>query len=377
MDQTLDYQNKVSEKVNISAGGKITFSDLDNDANVYQHWDGDRIRDLNFSTRDFVTERIYALYTSVNTKLHPKWQLESGIRYEQNDYSLTSELTEDFNQKLRSFFPVVRINHKIDTTSSIQVAYNRRITRPEYTQLASYFVFGDPSTVATGNPQLRPAFINTIRASYQHRSVTMSLEANYEKNAIYSRNFVNKEKAYQNNFSVNYDSYRIYNAMVSFPLHLASWWDAHITAIRQWRKVHDVIGREYAFSLNKGNWMGQMSQSFVLSKKINANLSGLYLSRFLQGDQLRGDLYAMNAGIQIKFSSGSSLNLAFNDILNSSLYVPWDFEQAEIQVHTFGYIAMSERQMRLTYNTNFGNDKVKSQRVRKTASEEERSRVKN
>ncbi len=372
-----DFAQELLNKGKIEYGVKASLSDLDNtaiiDEKVNDIWQENTL----FSQRNEISENIYAAYTSFVPSLGPRTDFEIGLRYEHFDYLVESQRDgEGFAQKRGALFPVVRLNFRMDSINQFQIAYNRRVSRPAYSQLASYFVFLDPTRVATGNPLLRPAFIQALKLSYTHKSIYLSLEGTRSKNYITYYNTVDKPRHIQLSTQHNFSRFDLASATISIPAHFTSWWDLHLTLIGQYRHTYDE-NRESPFERDKTNLIIQANQILRISKTISTDIQFSSVRNVLDGDQVKFDLLSLNVGLQKKFPSGNTVTVAANDLLNRSLRIPWEYQQPELDIHTSGFNQVSERQVRITYAFSFGNKKIAKHRQRKTGSEEERNRVKN
>ncbi len=359
-------------------GGKVSLSTLDNRALIEQKEMGIWTTNDFFSSEEYIDENIYAGYISFVPKLGTRTSLETGLRYEYYDYHVNTENnTYDFRQTRSSLFPVLRFNYKMDSLNSLQIAYNRRVQRPAYNQLASYFVFVDPSLVGNGNPLLRPSFIHSVKLAYMHRSMYFALEGTRSNNFITYRNTVDKPRHLQTSTQHNFNRFDIASLTISIPIHLASWWDFHLTAVGQYRETYDDNLRDIPFTHHKTNLILQSSQAIRFTKSYSMDIQLNSYRDALDGDQVKFDILNLSIGLQKKFKSGSTLSLALNDLLNSAARIPWEYHQPEIAIRTFGLTQVSERRFMLTYGFSFGNKEVEKHRERRTASEEERQRVEN
>lgn len=68
-----------------------------------------------------------------------------------------------FDLEFWSLFPNFFMSRTFNDEHKLQLSYNRRITRPAYTDIAPFVFFVDPNTYYTGNPLLRPTLSNKIQ----------------------------------------------------------------------------------------------------------------------------------------------------------------------------------------------------------------------
>ncbi len=78
-------------------------------------------------------------------------------------------------RRFGKLFPSVFLSKKLGEQSDLQFSYTKRISRPSYTDLASYVVYIDPVSVLTGNSALRPTVSHTLKAGYNYRGYAFSV----------------------------------------------------------------------------------------------------------------------------------------------------------------------------------------------------------
>ncbi len=119
----------------------------------------------------------------------------------------------------------------------------------------------------------------------------------------------------------------------------------------------------------------QLINNFLLPNDWSIGIDGRYRSSYLVGDQRVFDYPALNLGVRKNFSSGGSLSFTVQDVTNTAGKRRWEYHQPELGVKTFGLNNFSERQVRVTWNILFGNQKLLGKRQRKTGSEELKNRM--
>jgi len=107
-------------------------------------------------------EDIHAAYITYN-KSFGKIELKTGVRVENlhtNGEQITS--SENFNGKFLNVFPNLNISYKIN--EMFQVGFNsfRRVRYPQLYSVNPFKVYNSPNSYSTGNPQLKPTFINSF-----------------------------------------------------------------------------------------------------------------------------------------------------------------------------------------------------------------------
>lgn len=371
----LDNVNTLTPTTRLEIGFKGTFSNVVSRAaadNFQYEWPGTGL----FSGTDLIDEQILATYASLSKDLTSQLQAEFGLRYERFLYQLDSDDdTHDRQQQFNNPFPVFRLHYELDSIHTLQLAFNRTITRPTFSNLASYFLFFDPKTTFQSNPQLQPVFTNTLRLSLQRRSILLSLAYYRAKNTFFNFNTVVKEKHLQTSIPTNLDRSDILEASLSFLLSPASWWETNWTLTATYTTLEDRANHLVPFAADLVSYVLQFNSAFSFGKDWSASLDGRYMSPFLYGNQKFTLQPFFNFGISRRFTSGAALSLSVQDITNSADRIEWEYEQPEIGIRTFGLTDWSERQVRLTYTMPFGNQSITKKRARNTGAKEVKNRL--
>jgi len=125
--------------------------------------------DLSSSNTLEYKEKINALYTQYGFKVK-KLSTLLGIRWEDSDIDVNQLATRDFtNKKYNNFFPSAFFTYEISEKSSVSVSYSRRIQRPRGRQLNPFNNLSSNVNIFVGNPDLNPAFTNSIDLGYLKR----------------------------------------------------------------------------------------------------------------------------------------------------------------------------------------------------------------
>ncbi len=372
---SLDYVNQLGAAWTVETGVKGTFNNTINTTSVYSQYDEYEAESGLFPGEEKIREQILAAYLSFNGELSEKLNAELGIRYEHYAYRLDREEQEDFNKIFENPFPVLRLNYKIDSVNTVQLGFNRSITRPSFFHLTSFLVLLDPSLLVFSNPRLRPTFTNNFKISWQRNSAILSLGYLRRKDLINFYNTVDKENHLQISTPINFDRESIIEANLSFPVSPAHWWQMNWNLNGLYHKVQDASSRPAVFKKDIFTYSVQFNSSFLFVNDWTASIDGRYMSPYLGGDQVKYNYPFLNLGVRKKFPSGSSLSIAVLDITNSSGKREWEYHQPEVGIRTFGDNDFSERQVRITYTLLFGNQKISGKRKRNTGLEEIENRM--
>jgi len=372
----IDYSQNLNENIIWESGMKGTRTRFDNDILVENQINGEWIANPLFSADYTMEEDIAAVYSSFTIKLNESSNLKAGLRYEYTRANLGTLVEPDIvDRKYGNFFPSVFYTKNFDDNNQFQASYSRRINRPNFNQLAPFFIFYDPTTIETGNPGLQPSITNAAMLNYRWKVVQFSAQYSYENDVIAEfQPSIDIDNDIQVNGSANLESMQVAAATLSFPIQLTKWWEMRNNITAQWQKIKDdTEGNNLEFE--RKSWYYNGSMNFTLAHGFSAELSGYYFSKALYGALDSHPFGELNVGVQKELpNNNGTLKLNVTDILftgnwTGTILLP------ENNFYYKGYYQFSERTFRLTYSRNFGNSKLKEARSRSTGSEEERNRV--
>lgn len=181
----LNYTLPVSKKFTIETGGKFSIDDLNN-AVVTDTLSGNSayLRNSNQTYAFQYKRQIYAAYLSASFSLFQDFLTgKAGLRYERTDK--VADFSGADIAGYNTFAPSFTVQHKLDETQSIKLAYTFRIERPDYEDLNPFYNISDPHNISTGNPVLKPEVGNNVELGY---SKTFEKGANISFSGYYRRN---------------------------------------------------------------------------------------------------------------------------------------------------------------------------------------------
>ena len=371
-----DHRFKPNDKLQIETGLKLRTAKFTNDASlehkIGQSWQLDPA----FSSIVDMTEEVLATYASLNYQIHKNTKLKVGLRYEYTLANLGSiERPDIVDRQYGNFFPSAFLTQHFNEGNQLQASYSRRINRPDFTLLAPYFYFFDPTTLLTGDPTLQPSITDKAGLSYQWKTIQLQVNYSYTKEALVNWQISNNPST---DVAIiipqNFDYSKVWNSSLSIPFNPTPWLEIrnNISIVRQ-QFVNTEEGEKLRYSNNGWNYNGSLY--LILPKKISLELSGFYQSKSLMGGLFFSPMSQVNLGVQKELSNNwGVLRFTFNDMFfDANRNSSQSFEENNFQYS--GFFRISARTFRLTYSINFGNKKLKKARARSTSSEEERKRV--
>ncbi|MDX1762025.1 MAG: TonB-dependent receptor [Christiangramia sp.] len=372
----LDYNTQANEDLKLEAGIKFIDNQLENDVAVEYLLDNTWIPDPSLTNKSTLDENIYAGYFGAEYTFTEKTGAKVGLRYEYTNTQLDTDTQgRVVDRKYGELFPTVYLNHSFNDTLSMNLSYSRRITRPTFNDLAPFVILFDPNTFFAGNASLQPSISNAVRYSINYRSAVLSLEYTNEDSSI--ANFqerIDEETGRLIFEASNLDYTKTFGISLGFPWKIRSWWRTQNNFNYVKQKVRGFYYEE-PIELSLGNFSFNISNSYKISDSWAAELSGFYTSEGIFGTAKYDAVYRIDSGISKKFGeNGGTLKFTVRDMLDS-----FEFNGGtnipEQDLKTKNLLDFSAKTFLLTYTRNFGNNKLKSSRERKTGAEEERQRV--
>lgn len=217
----------------------------------------------------------------------------------ENTISKGNQLTsgQKFDRNYTQLFPTAYVSYNMNDKNNFSVNYGRRIERPDYSDLNPFYFFLDRYTYQSGNPNLRPQFSHNIELSHtyggkltttlNYTKATDIIESIFEQNETTKETFVTKSNiASQEQFGV---------AVSAF------------IPVKKWLKLNlysNLSNNHFKGFINNANvdvqstmLTSNASAQMILGKGWNAELSGFYRSRGLDGVMVINSLGALNGGI--------------------------------------------------------------------------------
>jgi hypothetical protein len=364
--------------VKVESGLKSSFSRLNNRVVVERNTTDEWVEDPEFSQDYNLKDDVLAGYVTVSADINTKTKILTGLRTESTDMKITDANNVNiFDLDFWSLFPTLFLSHQLHKDHTMQFSYGRRITRPSYEDIAPFVVFVDPYSYFSGNPKLKPTLTNNFQLNYLFKDYLLSFKYSLDKNFI--ANFqtrVDPDTKRTFLYSENLNQVETFNLNLSFPFAITKWWRMNNNLNGNYQIINTVYVEQ---EVNLAQFAGNInsSNSFTIGKGYSAELSAYYNTPSLFGVTLLKDFGSLNLGLQKEFkNNGGTLRLNASDIFFTNIW-RFDTQNKALNIDQTGIIKFESRVVRLSYTKNFGRKGVKSGRGRSTASEDERTRVKN
>ena len=318
----LDYTGKIRKKITFESGVKMVASDRSNPAIITIHQQ-DSASD---QSNPFVyRESIYSSYLILKRTVMKKWEVNLGLRLEHTAIQGTqTRLDTSFARHYTNLFPSANLTFNASDKTSYSFSFSRRIDRPQSWHLNPVQTFIDPYSSWGGNPYLLPSYTNNFEWSQSLFGGALITTFNYShtKQSFAWAVVLDSTSLKAITQPRNLTSYENTGLSIAINLPVTKWWTTSVYAYGYLNHFSGDLG--YGTQNNQ-----QLSadfnttQTFVLSKKINAEVSGSYETPWAYGLNRVASRGQLNLAIQRKLWAGkASVKIAVSDLFWTNRWRP-------------------------------------------------------
>ena len=370
-----DYSQALKGNIKFESGLKASFVKTDNDAQYDYIVNGQKVHDYGRSNHFIYDEEIKAAYVNLNKQINKKWSTQLGLRLE-NTISKGSQVTtgEKFERNYTQLFPTAFVGWDVNEKNNLSVNYGRRIERPDYADLNPFYFFLDKYTYEAGNTNLRPQFSHNIEFSHTYKG-NFTTTLNYTKTTDLINNVLDQNEETNETFITksNIASQRQYGVTVTTLIPIKKWLKINVYGNFTNNRFKGFINNSNV-DLQSNLFTGNVNTQMSFGKGWNAELSGFYRSKGLDGVLVIGAMGAVNGGISKSIlKNKGTVKLGFRDIFWTQKF-KGTAEYSYIDTH-FAQ-KRDSRQASLSFNWRFGNSKIQAPKRKNGGASDEQSRVK-
>lgn len=169
---SIDYSQPLAKDVMLGAGGRISFNDIQSNADVFalQPAAKSYLYDSAVSNNLDYHQKVYALYAELALPVSNWFDAKLGARYERTEISSFYSHARQQVKKpgYNTLVPSVYFSKKLTEDQSLKISYSRRIERPDYGDLNPFVNTTDPKNITAGNPYLLPELGTRYELAYSH-----------------------------------------------------------------------------------------------------------------------------------------------------------------------------------------------------------------
>ena len=302
------------------------------------------------------SERINAAYINYDDKFNNTC-IALGLRAEQ-----TTSLAESRNPNKTTsgsyldFFPNVEITQPVDKDNTLVLAYNRRITRPQYQDLNPFVAYIDEYSYSTGNTFLKPEYFTTYQVTdvfKQKYKLDLSVQETKDFFVpIFQQDDLTKVfKSTIINIGTRYE----YNADATLPVDITKWWNANVYLYGSYQKYVYNTGNP---DKTTTDFEIKVTQNFTITNTIRAELFTGWESPTYYGIKQYADEWSTRAGVSKSIlNDNGSIKLSISDIFNSQDY---KYTSQYQNLNLTGFEKAGSRFVTATFTYRFGKQSVQN-----------------
>lgn len=368
-----DYTHPLSKTAKFETGWKSSWVVADNNMKFFRK-EGETTTPILGRTNQFkYNENVNAVYANYQTKIG-KTSLQAGLRME-HWHAEGNQVTtgQTFKRDSVQFFPSFFVQRPFSKKYTMGFTYSRRIDRPNYQDLNPFLYFLDPYTFQAGNPYLKPQITNSYEWTHTLMGA-INVTVNYSKTRDLMSEVLKQNDAELKTFATkdNYGFRENYGIALSAQVPVTKWWSSNVY-VNVYRNHYNgmLLGGDFDGSIT--SMQSNIQNNFRLPKGWSAELSGFYMSGFMEGMLVGKPMGQVSVGIQKQMlNKKATLRVNVRDIFwNQQFRGSVQYQNLDVTIHNRWESRVAN--VSLTYR--FGNTKVQAARQRQTGVESEKGRV--
>ena len=265
-----DYVQPVGENGRVEVGLKSSIKEVENNFAVRELTSAGEENVLPAFNNDFkYNENIHAGYVQYGNKVK-KVSYQIGLRSEYSDITTTLLKTNEVNNRTYlNFFPSLYLSTPVDSNSTLQWSYSRRISRPRSRHFLPFYTFNDNRNLRTGNPDLNPEYTNSFDLGYlRYLEKGSFLASVYYRHStgVIQRITLSDSLGVTQTLPVNLATEHAVGLELTANYDLAKWWKTS-TSLNLFD--NKIIGsyNDYVLNRNTFGWRGQFSSKLNFNRK--------------------------------------------------------------------------------------------------------------
>lgn len=317
----LNYKHKLSEVSTIETGLQTNYSfrNLNAVNKIFDKNLNDYVVDNNLTNEFDLRNNVYAGFVSFTSQL-ADFNYMLGLRGEYMDRLLDQKtLAQSYTFEKMDFFPSVNVSKKIDD-HQLQLSYSRRINRPNENILNPFPFFSDPNISVSGNPKLKPEYIDAVEFNYQKMfgSVFVSAQTYYRKSKdSFTQTFSTDSTGKLNIIFNNYGNSDVYGAELSTSFSVAQIFKFD-PSVNLFQTHLDGLADGKAIVKDFFNWSARLNATVTITPDTRFMISGNYM-KFVDAQSESDPFMQISASLRQEFFDKTmSLTLQARNLFKAS-----------------------------------------------------------
>ena len=116
---------------------------------------------------NFVSQQASFSFKSIRNKYDYTIGLTVDPSYSSSQNFVGDTVLSDLSRKVVNLAPMIRFNYRFDPKTNLRINYRGRTSQPSMEQLQPVANISNPLNTIIGNPDLKPAYHNTLFATFQ------------------------------------------------------------------------------------------------------------------------------------------------------------------------------------------------------------------
>jgi outer membrane cobalamin receptor len=330
----LDFTNPITDTAKWEFGLRSNYKEEVSiiDVGYRNNSSGELLMDSTLSNNFIINDLVNAAYATYSNMYKPMAiNYMVGLRFEQTRFfgelvgknqSVEYLYPDGMSNLGKAFFPSIYLTKRFGEKHEIQMNFARKISRPGFMQVMPFIMFADKMNYRTGNPLLRPEFINSVEANYNRiftngnlftsvyvrqteGAITQFAQKYNDTSDVLLNTFINGNNMYnmgwENNFKISFLKRKLDLTVNLNGFH------TDISA-----NVGNTIIKNSGFS-----WNTKAIVNYKLPKQYTVQINGSYEAPRIipQGKTL--DQYSIDVSFNKEIMKTLSFNLIVNDIFNT------------------------------------------------------------
>jgi len=369
----LDLTKVVNSKTSFELGAKAGFVNTLNNY-VFErknNTSGNYYQDTALTNNYLYSEQTYAAYFNF-IKSFNKVNMQLGIRAENtNLIGRNSQKGFELKNSYYNIFPNISIEYALSEKNKFQLNLNRRIDRPQYSDISPFRSYRDQYSYFEGNPFLQPHYSNTIEITHSYKELltnTFTYTRIDNVMLFYTKQNDSTKVTTETIKNMKFNNYYAYSFFLQKSL--KPWWDISANSIFSYTEyVGDVSA--VAFKTTTFSYAPSITNTFTAPKNTKIEIIAFYNSPINNGFVQIKSRWMLSFAIKKTFLNEKlDCSIGVNDLFNTGYFrtgVNFDNQNWNFKVN------QDSRRLVLSINYNFGKIKISERET--SSNEQEKGRL--
>ncbi|HZW38803.1 MAG TPA: TonB-dependent receptor [Ignavibacteriaceae bacterium] len=326
-DIKLDYSYLLNKDNKIEAGLRSRIRDM-NSENLYLLKDSITGNFADYEPPYYFDykEQIHAGYITYGNALG-KLTYQLGVRGEMvTTEPIVKGLSGDYKNNYTSLYPSAFLMYAFSENDEMTLNYSRRVDRPNSRLLNPYVDYTDSTNISSGNPFLKPQYINSMEAGYTKYLGSTSFNTNvfyrHTSGLISAITEINQQGFTKTTYG-NISSGNYYGGELSIMYPMFQWFRTNLSFLYF---VNDFKDPSTNVKINNDSWSAKLNSTLILPYQFQVQLMFNYQAPTIAASMGgRGGHGPGGGGGGFGMGGGSAIQTSIKEMYGLDLAVKKDF----------------------------------------------------